>query len=69
MANEKTTTMTLTFEQVRTLEHMLREWKEPYGPHRERGLIWRKMADAMNRFDDEEYRRLYGCPLPGTLRK
>ena len=48
------------------LEHALREYRDRGG---ERAALWRKVADLTNQFDNEEYKRLYGAPLPRELRK
>jgi hypothetical protein len=58
----------LTEQEVRRLEQKLRGSPE-YGPDNLLYQIWRKAADACNKLDDVEYRRLYGVGLPRSLWK
>lgn len=61
----------LTRNEALQLWHTVRDAaaRAPCGGQHVLNAIARKTADVLNTFDDEEYRRLYGCSLPPQLRK
>ncbi len=65
---EENVLLELTEQEVRRLEQVLRGSPE-WGPDHVKYKIWRKAADAVNKLDDIEYRRLYGGSLPSHYRK